>query len=99
MARPVDENSLISIVMPVFNEQEGLPQVYSILNEQLAALGYPFEVVVSDNGSSDRTESIMHEITAKDARWKYVRLSRNFGYQANISVGYGDGDRGCDHCD
>ncbi|MEO0562626.1 MAG: glycosyltransferase family 2 protein, partial [Chloroflexota bacterium] len=39
------------------------------------------------NGSMDNTEAIMQDIAAKDPRWKYVRLSRNFGYQSNISLG------------
>lgn len=77
----------LSLVIPVFNEQEGLPHVYGIVNETMEAIGYPFEVVVSDNGSSDNTEAIMQGIAAKDPRWKYVRLSRNFGYQSNISLG------------
>ena len=81
------ENALLSLVIPVFNEQEGLPHVYGIVNDTMETIGYPFEVVVSDNGSSDNTEAIMQGIAAKDPRWKYVRLSRNFGYQSNISLG------------
>lgn len=80
-------DSLISLVIPVFNEQEGLPRVYEILNEIMSQHKYRYEIVVSDNGSTDQTEQIMQDIAAKDPRWKYVRLSRNFGYQNNISVG------------
>jgi glycosyltransferase involved in cell wall biosynthesis len=81
------DNAKLSLVIPVFNEQEGLPHVYPIINEKMESLGYPFEVVVSDNGSTDNTEAIMQDIAKRDARWKYVRLSRNFGYQSNISLG------------
>ncbi|MEL6148128.1 MAG: glycosyltransferase family 2 protein [Chloroflexota bacterium] len=85
--RKDQQTALISLVMPVFNEQTGLPQVYSIVTELMESTGYPFEIVVSDNGSSDETEAIMWNILSQDDRWRYVRLSRNFGYQSNISVG------------
>jgi dolichol-phosphate mannosyltransferase len=49
--------------------------------------GYPFEIIISDNGSTDDTEAILQQIATRDTRCKYVRLSRNFGYQNNITVG------------
>lgn len=78
---------LFSMVVPVMNEQEALPDTYAILNETLAQLDMPFEVVVVDNGSTDQTPEIVHAICARDPRWKYIRLSRNFGYQNSITAG------------
>lgn len=80
-------DQLFSLVVPVLNEQEVLPDTYETLNGVLERLEMPFEVVVVDNGSTDRTPEIMREICARDRRWKYLRLSRNFGYQNSITAG------------
>ena len=77
----------ISLVVPVFNEQNGIQATYETLVELMESQDYAFEIVVSDNGSTDGTEAIMQRIAARDTRCKYVRLSRNFGYQNNITVG------------
>ncbi|HWG44317.1 MAG TPA: glycosyltransferase family 2 protein [Gemmataceae bacterium] len=78
---------LFSLVVPVLNEEDVLDGTYTTLNEVLEGIGMPFEVVVVDNGSTDRTPEMMAAICAVDARWKYIRLSRNFGYQNSITAG------------
>ncbi len=78
---------LFSLVVPVFNEQEALPTTYTALSEILEGIGMPFEVIVVDNGSADATERIMAEVCARDLRWRYLRLSRNFGYHNSITAG------------
>ncbi len=80
-------NRLFSLVVPVLNEQEVLSDTFATLNRVLEGLAMPFEVVVVDNGSADRTPEMMQEICAQDARWKFLRLSRNFGYQNSITAG------------
>lgn len=80
-------DELFSMVVPVLNEQEVLNDTYVTLNRSLEALGMKFEVVVVDNGSTDQTPAMMHAICAKDQRWKYIRLSRNFTYQNSITAG------------
>jgi dolichol-phosphate mannosyltransferase len=81
------DNLLFSMVVPVLNEQEALPETYTTLNRILESLDMPFEVVVVDNGSTDWTPTLMREICARDPRWKFIRLSRNFGYQNSITAG------------
>ena len=81
------EYGLFSMVVPVLNEQEVLPTTYATLNRVLEGLGMPFEVIVVDNGSSDHTPALMSEIAARDPRWKFIRFSRNFGYQNSITAG------------
>lgn len=79
--------SLLSMVVPVRNEELVLPETYATLTRTLEGIGMPFEVLVVDNGSTDRTPEIMHGLCSRDARWKYVRLSRNFEYQNSITAG------------
>lgn len=77
---------LFSLIVPVLNEQEVLCSTYATLNGVLEKIGMPFEVIVVDNGSTDRTPELAAELCARDPRWKYLRLSRNFGYQNSISA-------------
>jgi polyisoprenyl-phosphate glycosyltransferase len=84
----VAENSpLFSMVVPVLNEEAVLQDTYATLNRHLSETGLPYEVVVVDNGSTDSTPDMMAAICAKDPRWKFLRLSRNFGYQNSITAG------------
>lgn len=77
----------LSLIVPVYNEEVALPQTYEILNKILEDLGRSYEVVIMDNGSKDDTEAIGQQIAMKNLRWRYVRLSRNFGYQNSITAG------------
>lgn len=78
---------LFTLVVPVLNEEEALPDTYRRLNGVLENLDLPFEVIVVDNGSTDSTPQIMADVCRRDPRWKYLRLSRNFGYQNSITAG------------
>lgn len=70
----------VSIGMPVYNGEKYL---YKAL-ESIAIQTYPdFEVIISDNASSDLTESIAREFVAKDSRFRYVRQSSNLGAFSN----------------
>jgi dolichol-phosphate mannosyltransferase len=75
-----------SLIVPVMNEEEALPSTHATLNQVLGNIGMDFEVIVVDNGSADGTETIARAICERDRRWKYIRLSRNFGYQNSISA-------------
>jgi dolichol-phosphate mannosyltransferase len=81
------DGQLFSMVVPVLNEEAVLADTYATLNGVLGGLGLPFEVIVVDNGSTDATPALMAAICARDPRWKYLRLSRNFGYQNSITAG------------
>ncbi len=81
------ESQLFSMVVPVLNEQEALPRTYETLTRILEGLGMPYEVVVTDNASTDATPELMRDLCARDPRWKYIRFSRNFGYQNSITAG------------
>lgn len=79
---------LISIVIPALNERDNIGPLEQRLLAVLADQSYDFEFVVVDNGSTDGTPEAVKAICARDPRWKYVQLSRNFGIDASISAGY-----------
>src|SRR3954463_9210488 len=84
------QKKLISLVVPVFNEAESLPALFAGLEPPLAALAhrYDFELLFTDNHSTDGTFSILAARAAVDPRMRVIRFSRNFGYQKSILTGY-----------
>ena len=94
-AQAVSPDLKISVAVPVYNEESVLPD---LLRRTLAALdtlpGGPHEIVLVDDGSSDRTWQILEQATADDSRIVAVTLSRNFGHQAALgaALDYVSGD-------
>jgi len=88
------EHPIYSIVAPVFNEAETLPHFYERVIRVMEDIGEPFEIVLINDGSRDKTYSILQEIHEKDARVRVIDFSRNFGHQIAISAGldYAQGD-------
>lgn len=78
---------LISIVLPVHNEQEVLPRLYRELEQHLNPLPYDFEFIFVDDGSSDDTVRIIAALCENDPRVKCILLSKNFGHQAALTAG------------
>lgn len=94
MVSSPSEDFILSLVVPAYNEAENIPALHSRVTGVLAKLSIDYEVILVDNSSIDDTGKLARELIARDARWKYVRLSRNFGYQINVSAGisYATGD-------
>jgi len=66
----------LSVVIPVYNEEESLPLLWAELREVLDRLGLAFEVVFVDDGSRDRSAEIVRSFREADARVRLVRLRR-----------------------
>ena len=83
-----------SIVAPVFNEEEGLPEFYRRTSAVMDALDGPAELLLIFDGSQDRSPEIGAKLRAQDLRVKIIRFSRNFGHQVAISAGvdFAEGD-------
>ena len=81
---------LISIVVPVYNEEANIVPFHEAVVRELAPLAatYDFEFVFTDNHSSDGTFRLLQELAARDKRVRVYRFSRNFGYQRSIMTGY-----------
>jgi len=78
---------LISVVIPAYNEEEGIAEMYRRIAAAAPAWGDEFEILLVDDGSRDRMLGICEQICAADARFKVISLSRNFGHQAAVSAG------------
>ena len=76
-----------SIVVPVYNEEEALPELVRRLGLLLDRLDGPAETVLVDDGSSDRSYELMAAARDADPRLKILRLSRNFGHQVAVTAG------------
>src|SRR5918996_4051811 len=83
-----------SIVVPIYNEEETLPELERRLRALLDGLDGDGEVIFVDDGSDDRSAELIAEVRARDPRFKSIELSRNFGHQIAITAGldYADGD-------
>jgi dolichol-phosphate mannosyltransferase len=78
---------MISIVVPAFNEEAGIGELLRRIGACAASWGEDHEIIVVDDGSSDRTLQNCEAIAARDPRLRVVALSRNFGHQAAVTAG------------
>jgi dolichol-phosphate mannosyltransferase len=90
MTHTAQSRPLISIVVPVFNEELNIGPFYETVSRQIEPLSgvYDFEFVFTDNHSTDATFTLLRELTQRDQRVHAYRFSRNFGYQRSIMTGY-----------
>jgi glycosyltransferase involved in cell wall biosynthesis len=78
----------LSVVVPIYNEEENIPMLHQRLTEALEALGYPYEIIAVDDGSRDGSFALLRQIAEQDRRLRVVRLRRNFGQTAGFSAGF-----------
>lgn len=88
---------ILSIIVPIYNEEEVLPELHRRLGALLAELGEVagrWEVLFVDDGSSDRSPAMLDELARQEPRYRVVRFARNFGHQAAITAGldFAEGD-------
>ncbi len=78
----------LSVVIPVFNEEETVPHLYAEVRAALDKLGTPYEVLVVDDGSTDGSLARLTACTKDDPRWRVITLRRNFGQTAALAAGF-----------
>lgn len=83
---------LISLIIPVFNEGKNIPHLYdAIIKEwQKSLSSYELEMIFVDDGSSDHSMKVIHELAAKDERVRFIEFSRNFGKEVATTAGIHD---------
>ena len=82
-----NRSALVSVVVPALNEERNLPHLFERLCSVFEGAGWRFELILVDDGSTDGTLAVMKEMRSRDARVRYVSLSRNFGHQAALLAG------------
>jgi len=81
-------NVMLSIVVPVHNEEQSILPLYDRLTAVLEALHRPYEILFVDDASTDRSFELLANLVETDPRLKVVRLRRNFGQSAALSAGF-----------
>ena len=80
--------SLISIIIPARNEAANIERLERELRAVTESLPDDFEFIIVDNDSADRTGELAKAVCARDARWRYIRFSRNFTVEMSMTAGY-----------
>src|SRR5262245_57640703 len=78
----------ISLIIPAFNEAAGIAEAVGEAHAALECLGYDFEIIVVDDGSSDPTAMIVAELAAAWPRVRLLTHERNLGYGAALRTGF-----------
>ena len=81
------DNPLLSVVVPVFNEELVVEALHSRLLQVLQPNIEGFEIIFVNDGSKDRTPELVDSICKSDPRFKALHFSRNFGHQAAVTAG------------
>jgi glycosyltransferase involved in cell wall biosynthesis len=84
----VKEDVDLSIVIPLLNEEESLESLYKQLHSALEALGKSYEIIFIDDGSKDRSYSVLKRLHEQDSRVRVIRFRRNFGQSAAFAAGF-----------
>jgi glycosyltransferase involved in cell wall biosynthesis len=85
---PRSKTPFVSIVVPLYNEEESLRELAVEIAEVSKEMGKPYEIIFVDDGSTDRSFEVLKELHAHDSHIKVIRFRRNFGKSAALSVGF-----------
>ena len=80
----------ISVVIPLYNEEESIDFLYTDLSPVMELLERPYEVIVIDDGSQDGSFEQLKAVHERDPRWKVIRFRRNYGQTAGLSAGFSE---------
>ncbi len=78
----------ISLVIPVYNEEENLPVLHGEIRQAMEGVGRPYEVIYVDDGSSDGSPAILSGLAGQDPRVRVLRQRRNSGQSAALDAGF-----------
>ncbi|MFQ5801319.1 MAG: glycosyltransferase family 2 protein [Candidatus Methylomirabilales bacterium] len=81
------QKPVLSMVFPVWNEEENLEILHGEVSEALKLLDLPYELLFVDNGSTDGSLALIKQLARRDPNVRYISLSRNFGHQGGLFAG------------
>jgi glycosyltransferase involved in cell wall biosynthesis len=82
------EHPTLSIVIPVFNEEKNLPELYEEIKHSCEKLDLSYKIIFVDDGSWDSSFPVLRSIQKEDLKVKVIRLRKNFGQTAALSAGF-----------
>jgi len=78
----------VSIVVPLYNEEQSLPELCAWINKVATENGYTYEIVLVDDGSTDRSWEVVESLSANNAHIKGIKFQRNYGKSAALNEGF-----------
>ncbi len=78
---------MLSLIVPVYNEEEVLPESFRQMDAEMKKIGYPYEIIYVNDGSRDGSMKILRGIAAANPQVKVRSFSRNFGHQTAVTCG------------
>ncbi len=78
----------VSVVVPLYNEEESLRELFDRIESVMKEMGKTYEVIFVDDGSTDRSFDVLKELHSRNKNAKVIRFRRNFGKSAALSVGF-----------
>lgn len=78
---------MISIILPIYNEEQGLVKFTQNLRGAIQDIPHDFEIIFVNDGSKDNSLLVILELCSKNPTYKYINLSRNFGHQIAVTAG------------
>src|SRR5512136_2239108 len=81
-------SSMLSIVIPIHNEEPAILRLYDRLTKVLEQVGQAYEIIFVDDASTDKSFDLLANLVETDGRLRVVRLRRNFGQTAALAAGF-----------
>ena len=78
----------ISVVVPVFNEEESLPELTHWISRVMKAHGFSYEVILINDGSTDKSWEVIQQLSAENTFLKGLNFTRNYGKSAALDAGF-----------
>jgi undecaprenyl-phosphate 4-deoxy-4-formamido-L-arabinose transferase len=84
----MDDKTYVSVLVPVLNEEESLPELHKRLHDTLNGIGKPYEIIYINDGSTDTTEALLERFHDDDKRVKVIEFNRNYGQHMALFSGF-----------
>ena len=78
----------LSIVIPLLNEEESLPELTAWIEHVMAANKYSYEIIMIDDGSTDKSWNVIEDLRIKNQHIKGIKFQRNYGKSAALNEGF-----------